>query len=248
MCQIYVRLKNCIDLPYNIVDNERYINPDGVGISYVDNQGVLQVIKTFNYDIAEQTIRTLELENRQFIVHFRFTTAGSHEIDNLHPFYINENLVMFHNGTISQFSNSNKKSDTRLFSEFLTDLGIKTIEDVKLLENDIINIIGTNYDKLVFMDNEENIFIINDWLGEYSEDYKLWSSSTNPFYKAKKKSKKKSYFDNYIYDYDISHSITDNYGNYTQYELDMLQYLLDFEPEAIKETISRLVISEGVLT
>jgi hypothetical protein len=259
MCQIYVRLENCEKLPADIVTNESYTNKDGAGIAWVDND-TIQVLHTFNYSTVESTMRELEKENKQFIVHFRYSTAGNKDIGNLHPFFITDDLIMFHNGTIYEFSGDSQKSDTRLFSEFLAGMGIQTIEDVKLFEKEIIELIGTSYDKLVFMDNKGEIYIINDWIGEYSECGLLWSSSINPFYENKKSKRfhKKAYANTWDYydneynyfDYnnpmDIANSIFDSYGNFSQNELDILQYLIDYEPDKIKQAINNSKLYKGV--
>lgn len=255
MCQIYVRRKDCLELPYDIVLNETYFNKDGAGLSFVDDSGILQVMHSFDYDIVEKMIREFEKENREFVVHFRYSTAGNNSKDNLHPFYITDDLVMFHNGTIMEFAGDKKKSDTRLFSEFLAEIGIHTMDDVKLFENEIIELIGTSYDKLVFMDSLGEIYIINDWIGEYSYDGLLWSSSIDPFREVKQAKKKSKVFANaWDYDYyehtrtfDNNYSeIIDSFGNFSPDEMDILQYLMDYEPDKIKQAIRNSKLYQGV--
>jgi hypothetical protein len=233
MCQIYVRYEYSDKLPLDTIQNEKYYNKDGSGIAYIEDNKIM-ILKSFDYDVIESKVRELEDTNKRFIVHFRMTTAGTNSIENIHPFKINDNLVMFHNGTIKAFKGNKDKSDTRLFAEYLRGLGVETLQDIITIKADIIQLIGTTYDKLVFMDNLGNIEIINDYLGTYSEQGNLWSSSVCPFQAANN-----SYDD--FYDFRRTNSnITDNYGNFSNNELELLQYMMDYEPKRIKSVISKL--------
>ena len=62
-----------------------------------------------------------------FIVHFRIGTHGtSNGIYNVHPFYVDKNLVFAHNGMIHKVDDCKKRSDTRVFNDtFLKPLGSK---------------------------------------------------------------------------------------------------------------------------
>jgi hypothetical protein len=262
MCQIYVRYENCEELPDESINNQQWNNPDGGGIAYIENDKI-KIFKSFDYTSIKNMIRLLERDNIQFIVHYRMSTAGGNCKANLHPFPIGDNMVMFHNGTISEFSYDKIKSDTRLFAEYLEELGVSTIEDIKLIEEELIEIIGTSYDKLVFMDSKGEIHIINAWIGEHSKDGLCWSSSIDPFTIKKKRGKYSSALYN-DYDYmawnDIededdrfdyrntskTRKITDNYGNFTRSELDILQYMLDYESDKIKSLVrtTKLMIGE----
>lgn len=75
------------------------INDDGWGCSYINN-GKIITKKSMEMPKAIDYIRKLEKKNVEFLFHARYTTLGKTDINNCHPYDV-ENGVMFHNGQIS---------------------------------------------------------------------------------------------------------------------------------------------------
>jgi hypothetical protein len=90
MCIIIDKPKGVSLLP-GIIARSIILNPDGAGF-FIDGQ----IIKTFD---VRKTINLL-LSKERYTAHLRVATAGSVTAANIHPFYINENERLFHNGTV----------------------------------------------------------------------------------------------------------------------------------------------------
>ncbi len=90
MCIIIDKPQGVSLLP-GIIARSIILNPHGAGF-FIDGQ----IIKTF--DVRE--IINLLLSKERYTAHLRVATAGSVTAANIHPFYINENERLFHNGTV----------------------------------------------------------------------------------------------------------------------------------------------------
>ena len=98
-------------------------NPHGMGITY-NLHGQLFVKKDFaNVDELCEFRDQIPMDDpkTRVFTHFRIATCGSKTITNQHPFLINENLAVSHNGVISCLSSyQSEYSDTyRLVEEVL---------------------------------------------------------------------------------------------------------------------------------
>lgn len=159
MCIIIINKSNI--LPYESFIGNNKINPDGIGIFYAENDKL--IVKKFapNPNLKEvynyyKEIRS-ETENTM-VLHFRKRSKGEISIDGVHPYYINDNLVMAHNGTFKDLGNDDI-SDTKMFAEnlkklpsnFLTDENLLTMIKQQAEDN-----------RLVFMDNKGNITKIDE--------------------------------------------------------------------------------------
>ena len=121
MCVIIHRQPNVTINPEKI-ESACKVNPDGYGISIID-RGKMETIKKYNSngnDSAE-VIRLLdEAKGFPMFVHLRYTTKGSKDEDNCHPFEVfsdgNYKVMLMHNGTLSSMGDANR-SDTREFAE-----------------------------------------------------------------------------------------------------------------------------------
>jgi len=117
-----------------------------------------------------------EFDGLPAIIHMRWANRGVISHENTHPFYISENLVFAHNGTIPILPSDKEKSDTVTFNEEILQELYK--EDKNFLKNRgkrwlIANSIG--HSKLVFMNNKGEQTIINKGLGEEFEG--VWYSN-----------------------------------------------------------------------
>ena len=67
------------------------INQDGLGILWLDTYEV-EKMPSMEYEKLKTT--------RPFIAHFRYATVGKVNLNNCHPFSIDENNILFQNGTV----------------------------------------------------------------------------------------------------------------------------------------------------
>ena len=85
------------------------INPDGLGVLWLDNYKV-DKIPSEHYNVL--------ITKRPFIAHFRYATVGKVNLNNCHPFSINEDNILFQNGTVQGLGDS-VKTDTQHLAEIL---------------------------------------------------------------------------------------------------------------------------------
>lgn len=167
-------------------------NPDGGGFAYVDDDGVMQLEKYMEFEPfwkAFENARSL-FPKRDFLLHMRIATHGSVVIDNVHPFIVNENTVMAHNGIIHGVPKDleGDRSDTRVFiDEVLPELPANWL-DRKYLVDMVEEWIG--WSKLAFLTNDDRLegqlYILNEYKGEVHDG--MWFSNSS--YKKPKVVKK----------------------------------------------------------
>lgn len=108
MCVIIIKQKG-MQLPKDVAKNSARINPDGLGIIWLDTFEVTY------HKSAE--FKKLETE-RPFIAHFRYATIGVICKSNTHPFRCgeNENEWLMMNGTIKGLGN-NETCDSKVLAQ-----------------------------------------------------------------------------------------------------------------------------------
>jgi hypothetical protein len=159
-------------------------NPDGAGFGVSDN-GELKLFKGFmTFSDFWEAFEPFQHGNAA-VVHFRIGTSGLKDASNCHPWEINENNCLVHNGTMSDFVDSKvDRSDTGIFTEYV----VKPLFEkwgAKAFKNGVVKyllskVIGTN--KIIFFDNEADYFIFNEDAGSWVNG--IWYS--NDSYKAVK--------------------------------------------------------------
>lgn len=159
-------------------------NSDGAGFMYhEDNQ--LHVTKGLmslkDFEEAYEPHK-----EKETVVHFRIKTHGNKDAANTHPFLVDQDLGMVHNGIISNVDTKvdPTKSDTWHFTDF--HLHRFRQDNPKFFLNPIYKdmieeYIG--YSKLIFMDAQGNVEIFNENKGVW--DAGCWFSNTT--YKPYKK-------------------------------------------------------------
>lgn len=158
-------------------------NSDGLGVMYVED-GRVKVEKTLGTLQSQLQLYRKHKNRETYALHLRFGTSGNKDEANCHPFEVLNkeehglDLFMMHNGVISSYLKTNKDmSDTWHFVQHLKDF-LKA--DPNLLHEErvqhfISSYIGTS-NKLLFMDSEENVTIINEKQG--AENSGCWLSNT----------------------------------------------------------------------
>ena len=176
MC-LLIGTKEGVQIPKEYLNNGWNSNDDGGGFSFNRN-GVL-VTKKFRNKSKFLKQYKLDFESNKkskFIVHFRMATDGTNKgVTNVHPFNVNENLVFAHNGIISNVGEDKILSDTQLFNNKI----------LKNMETDFLSYKGNKklisefigHSKLVFLDVNNKMTIINSHLGHYKDG--IWYSNNS---------------------------------------------------------------------
>ena len=175
MCIIAV-VPEGLEIKESIVDTMWNRNSDGAGFMYAE-EGKLVIQKGF------MTLKDFKDAyhphiGKKVVLHFRIKTHGETNAEMTHPFQVDDNLAFAHNGIISGFG-SKSHSDTWHFNEeIIKELrqSVPNFLHLPVYNKLITQVIG--HSKLVFMDNEGNVDIVNKNLGDESEDGFWFSNST----------------------------------------------------------------------
>lgn len=93
-------------------------NDDGGGFAFIDETGRIQVHKYMDSKRYWEVYRTWRgrYPNTDFLLHMRIQTHGGVNLENVHPFQIDQHTVLAHNGIISNtYDYKDGRSDTRVF-------------------------------------------------------------------------------------------------------------------------------------
>lgn len=188
MCVIaLVKPSESLDIgDFNLMWNT---NPHGGGIMFA-HEGEIKIGKTLDKEeMWEMYNEAKALTNNPIGVHFRISTSGKIDLPNCHPFYVNPNVGLMHNGMLPvTVPKKSPINDTQIFiNEYLGDI------DLKLSNNPLLTYLGRSIgrgNKFLLMDNEGNYELINP--SEWVEDKGLFLSNID--YKFIKLKKYESYY------------------------------------------------------
>jgi glutamine amidotransferase len=155
-------------------------NPDGFGFAIIGKNK----IHTYKSMDLEDTIGNFyDMRDRypkgHAIFHLRITTHGVTNIDNCHPFQVNEELVMGHNGMLP-IKEENGKSDTNLFAtEWLPQFDMADLLDTQAGIDELSKFASGS--KLAFLNTGSQLanpfYIINEHLGHWKDG--VWYSNSS---------------------------------------------------------------------
>lgn len=156
-------------------------NPDGGGLAWLDDTGTVRTFKSMKLrpmmDKYEQ-ILDLHGAHTPVLVHFRIATHGTVNEYNCHPFMVNSNIAVIHNGIIPVLiDKKDNRSDTRVFTEeYLPKLPAGWLDDDYLFDM-VEEYIGSS--KLVFLttENRERAYIANEHQGHWNTPKNIWFSN-----------------------------------------------------------------------
>lgn len=159
-------------------NNSWQVNPDGFGMAYL-SKGTIVIEKEMNSaKLAYERYLKAKKSNPKsnFLLHFRIATSGVINKANCHPFKVNNTLAFIHNGMIDTKTCANH-SDTYYFNELI----LKKLPKNWMKNEAMIELIEVyiGYSKLCFLDTENNIFIINEHLGEYDKEGNWYSNNSH---------------------------------------------------------------------
>ena len=158
MCIIIVANKNK-KIPNEHIKLASELNCDGFGMSASVNNKlfVYKSISMNSDDIIKLYNSIRQVATGDIVLHFRLATHGDISDKLCHPFYVNKDLVMFHNGVIrdsvSGYNGHNKnESDTKAFVNNVLKNFKKGFQNNETIMNMISTSVG-EYNKLCFLDN-----------------------------------------------------------------------------------------------
>ena len=157
-------------------------NKDGFGIMYFDELNSNVVVEKGLDLFTSDFFLTLDnYDDKEAVLHLRNNTVGTTTLENCHPFPVGDGSYFMHNGTINSFKPTfGDTSDSLELSNAISSIIATT--GAEILENEgmislLQAIAGTSINRLVFMDNQGKVHIVNPQLGIdedgiwYSNDY-----------------------------------------------------------------------------
>jgi hypothetical protein len=103
------------------IDNCWRENGDGAGIISVNN-GRFVVNKTTKLKQLKRLIKQHEQNDSYLSIHFRWASVGAVNQENIHPFQVNDDVFMAHNGTFVGIKPPEGESDTKYMARWLSAL------------------------------------------------------------------------------------------------------------------------------
>jgi len=170
--------------PANIVINKETLhrcflkNKDGCGFAYFKSDGELIIEKSMSFDkfYEDYEFHSVINSDRPFLIHFRIATHGTVDLFNCHPFQVDNNHVMIHNGIIHNIRKCPDKlrSDTQMFvDDVLKELPSNWMHNTGIT-NLIEDYIGAS--KVVVLAADDEVTIYNEHKGEWADD--VWYSNS----------------------------------------------------------------------
>lgn len=142
-------------------------NPDGFGFAFAIGHRIVRH-RSMNLDETVELFHEMRAEHpmAHAIFHLRITTHGATDINNCHPFMVDDGIVLGHNGMLP-IKEVDGKSDTRQFAEeWLPNLGVKEVLDnpvefaelEKFARGSKLAVLSVNpmLDKPVYLVNEQD--------------------------------------------------------------------------------------------
>ena len=156
MCIIIVANKNK-KIPNEHIKLASELNSDGISASVNNKLFVYKSISINPDDIINLYNSIRQVATGDIVLHFRLATHGDISDKLCHPFYVNKDLVMFHNGVIrdsvSGYNGHNKnESDTKAFVNNVLKNFKKGFQNNKTIMNMISTSVG-EYNRLCFLDS-----------------------------------------------------------------------------------------------
>jgi len=153
-------------------------NSDGFGAMYAE-AGKLVIIKTLGKPDEIEALYKKELAHRDCIIHYRMKTHGDIDLDNCHPYRINDDIWMAHNGILTMGNPIDKsKSDTWHFIEYIIRPALAADPDLIFdldYQEYLEQMIGSS-NKFAFMHSSGQSVILNKHAGV--EHQGAWLSNT----------------------------------------------------------------------
>lgn len=145
-------------------------NPDGAGIGFLDkNKNKIGISKgLFSFKELWEIYKYIKENSKgDVIIHCRIATHGDINTEMCHPFFVNNNLMMAHNGIISDLKLPyiGEYSDTYLFNKYILKELNEGFEYNQAIMRMLEKCIGS-YNKIAFLNSRGESFILNkkEWI------------------------------------------------------------------------------------
>lgn len=158
-------------LAESVFENSFENNPDGCGMAYVMDGKVRIIHNLHSWKSLYDEYALIRPKTKYpIMIHFRIGTSGIKDERNIHPFMINSDMALIHNGMISYNSIYEDKSDTWHFVEFLKSLkSPKNLLNPDSIEFNSISAL-TSGSKLCILHNSGRFSILNESAGTWDGD------------------------------------------------------------------------------
>lgn len=216
----------------NELRNSFLNNNDGAGIAYTINNKLIIEKGIFNVDEFIKKVRKAgKICDGNMLIHCRIGTSGTMDSYNTHPFYIDDDTALIHNGILDvDVPKFSKENDTQIYiktylqhfmgKDLVTHIGLQ-----KLIGSSI-----GHHNKFVILHKDNSYAIINEECGHWKDG--VWFSNNS--YEDRKI--KLSTYINYDYfnndDIDYEQDIFDDYlDSFTVDDFEMLgsNPLIDYD-------------------
>jgi len=171
MC-IAILNKTGAELTSEQFKNSWKTNPHGGGIGYFENGKPVIVKEMKDYKKFYNIYKEHRAKTKNpMIVHFRVGTSGLLDEENCHPFLCRNGIILAHNGILSGFTGTEKKSDTREFCEFFGS--------IPYLKEQVHNwgqVIGYG-NKVIVLSPDGDFSIMNEYEGSWEKS--SWYSNNS---------------------------------------------------------------------
>jgi hypothetical protein len=169
-------------VPEELLASAAQFNPHGFGIMTFGADRGITLRRRARTRLTELKRLCRDYETEECVIHLRYRTRGSIELENTQPMRITSDISMVHNGTVALEPHSPERSDTwHLINDYLRPIlrnRPETLYD-RAFESLIKTWAGT-HNRFVFMDaRRRNTVIINREAGFAWDD--LWLSNARWF-------------------------------------------------------------------
>lgn len=118
MCLIIHKPSN-VAIPADLLRAALSLNSDGWGLMGLDATHRLLIERHTDSDLDEVLATEERLRHAEYTLHLRQRTRGRVDLDNTHPFEIDDGHYLMHNGTLNFEGGFPGHSDTRSFAHFV---------------------------------------------------------------------------------------------------------------------------------
>jgi hypothetical protein len=181
MC-LLVRVAANTDFPFDWFEDVHQNNPDGIGIMYVQDGKIVQMksLAPFARDAYAFWYNNAP-KDTEYAMHFRWKTHGAIDVERVHPYKVNDTLLLMHNGVLQQSitgrDDDKNKSDTQIFAE---QLGAELSDTV--FNEGVAKLLGAaigTSNRFIYLSADKGLLTINEKTGVTTDRFPgCWFSNT----------------------------------------------------------------------
>lgn len=159
-------------------------NSDGAGIAYFDGDGKVRTFRALTLSEFRDGYASLVragFHRSPMAIHFRLATHGDRTIANVHPFRMDANTVICHNGMFPIESVGSRSDTAIVVEDVLPKLGALWFDDEHMW--DLVEAYCQNgyANKLVVLTDNPNAkfaaYVVNESAGFWNDEKTIWFSN-----------------------------------------------------------------------